>query len=346
MPNEILFAGGRRETVTIVSGTVTEVTTAGTYDATYSDCALQVQGSGNVFKVDLYSETTGNLSKVSISGAGSKLFVHVAINYGASAFAPSNRIIELVDSSGFPWFGIRGSGSNNTRSFGIYWNSGTGASPVWTQMGTPEALESDVFTLDIEFTFGTPHSVNVYQNNSLWKSGTFTQGSFTNVAEVRFGGTSTAGGQPSVRFSQILITDNISTIGSFVRTTRATAAGANAGFTNDHTAVNEVVVSDATLQSAASAGLRTTHVMSDVVVPTGLEIGAVFHWFRARNTGVAPNNVRSVLRSGGIDYVTPDITLIGASFVPVGARYNVDVLGTNWTEAEWNGIEAGYESAT
>lgn len=346
MPNEILFAGGRRETITIVSGTVTEVTTGGTYNTTYSDCALQVQGSGNVFKVELYSETTRNLSKVSISGAGSKLFVHFTMNYGASNFAPSNRIVELVDSSGFPWFGIRGAGGGTTRSFGIFWNSGTGASPVWTRIGSVDSLDSGIVQYDIEFTFGTPHSVNVYQNNSLWKSGTFTQASFTNVTEVRFGGTSSSGTQPTVRFSQILITDNISTIGSFVRTTRATAAGANAGFTNNHTAVNEVVVSDATLQSAGSAGLRTTHVMSDVVVPTGLKIGSVFHWFRARNDGIAPVNVRSVLRSGGIDYVTPNITLIGTAFVPVGARYNVDVLGTNWTEAEWNGIEAGYESAT
>lgn len=345
MPKEILFAGGRRETITIVSGNVTEVTTAGTYNTTYSDCALQVQGAGNVFKAELYSETTRNLSKVSISGAGSKLFVHVAVNYGASAFVPSNRIIELVDSNGFPWFGIRGSGSNNTRSFGIYWNSGTGASPVWTQMGTPDALESGVVSLDIEFTFGAPHTVNVYQNNSLWKSGSFTQGSFTNVAEVRFGGTSSNGAQPTVWFSQILITDNIPTIGSFVRTTRPTAVGANAGFTDNHTAVNEVVVNDATFQSGNTVGVRTTHVMSDVVVPTGFEIGSVFLWMRAKNNNISPVGVKSVLRSGGIDYATPEIDLINFFYSPVGARYDLDPLGVSWSEAEWNGIEAGYEMA-
>lgn len=346
MPDEVLFVGGRKETITVLSGTVVEDTTVGNFDATYSDCALRVNGQNNVFKADLYTETTGALNKTTISGAGSRLFVHFVARYGSS-LTVQNRMFQLVDSSGFAWFGIRGSATASSGTgFNIFWNSGTGASPVWTELGTGLPITTSLLTWDIEFTFGSPHSVNVYINGSIWRSATFTQPLFTNVSEIQFAGTGSTGGQPTIWFSQIIATDNVSTIGSFVRTSRATGIGANTGFTGNHTAVNEVVGSDTTIQSATTAGLRTTHVMSDVTVPVGLEIRTVFHWLRAKNDGSAPNNIRSVLRSGGIDYVTPNISLINVGYSPVGARYNVDPLGTNWTESQWNSIEAGYESAT
>lgn len=346
MPDEVLFVGGRRDSITVIAGTVTEDTDNTTFNNTYSDCSLRISGDSNRFKFDLYSETSNALSKVTLSGAGSRLFVHFVFRYGAS-LGTSNRMFQLVDSDGFPWFGIRGSvnapGSSN---FNIFWNSGTGASPTWTELGTGITIPGGVNAWDVEFTFGSPHSVNVYINGSIWRSGTFTQALFTNVASVEFGGISSGGGQPTLWFSQFIATDNVSTVGSFVRTSRATGIGANVGFTGNHTAVNEVVGTDTTVQSATTAGLRTTHVMSDVSVPPGLEIRAVFHWLRAKNDGNAPNNLRSVLRSGGIDYVTPNMPLINVGYSPVGARYNVDPLGTNWTETVWNNIEAGFESAT
>lgn len=345
MPNEVLFVGGRKETITVLSGTVVEHTVNTTFNPTYSDCSLRLTDISHKFKVDLYSETSNSLSKTTVSGAGTKIFVHFVHQFNSSLNITGGAIMLLVDSNGFPWFSIRGDGAGSL-SFNIFWNSGTGASPVWTAIGTGVNITGAVEIWDVEFTFGTPHSVNVYRNGSIWRSGTFTQASFTNISQVEFGAVSTSGVQPYHHYSQIIVTDNVSTIGSFVKTSRATAVGANTGFSGNHTAVNEVVSSDATIQSATTAGLRTTHQMEDVTVPVGLEIRTVFHWLRAKNDGSAPNNIRSVLRSGGIDYVTPNISLINVGYSPVGARYNVDPLGTNWTETQWNNIEAGYESAT
>lgn len=348
MPNEVLFVGGRRETISILSGNVTQTTDTARFDTVYSDCALLMGNSNARFKADFYTETSNVLSKVIINTPGTRIFVHFVLSYGASAFQPAGPIFRLVDTDGFEWFSIRGSGSgiSSTTSFGIFWNSGTGAVPVWTEIGTSSPITTSLEAWDVEFTLGTPHSVNVYRNGSIWKSGIFTQAAFTNIDHVAFSSPSTVGGQPNTAFSQIMVTDNVSTVGSFVRTARATGIGANVGFTGNHTSVNEVVVNDLTIQSATVAGLRTTHAMSNVTVPSGLEIRAVFHWLRAKNDGVAPNNLRSVLRSGGIDYVTPNMPLLNIGYSPVGARYNVDPLGTNWTETEWNNIEAGYESAT
>lgn len=345
MPDEVLFVGGRKESITVLSGTVVEHTDATTFNPTYSDCSLRLNNIIHRFKVDLYSETSNALSKTTVSGDGTKIFVHFVHKFSASSNINGGAMMLLVDSNGFPWFSIRGDGGGSL-SFNIFWNSGTGASPVWTAIGTGLNITEALEIWDVEFTFGTPHSVNVYRNGSIWRSGTFTQASFTNIAQVEFGASSTGGGQPSHHYSQIIVTDNVSTIGSFVKTSRATAVGANTGFSGNHTAVNEVVGSDATIQSATTAGLRTTHVMGDVTVPLGLEIRTVFHWLRAKNDGTAPNNIRSVLRSSGIDYVTPNIPLINVGYSPVGARYNVDPLGTNWTESQWNSTEAGYESAT
>lgn len=341
MPDEVLFVGGRRDSMTVLGTQWSESTTAGRFDPAYSDCATWLINTSinNRIKFDLYSETSNALSKVTL-GTGQRLFVHFVSWQGfRGSGVGGNNMFELLDSNGFPWFAIR-SVSPNTSN--IWFNSGTGASPVWTQIGAGATITETLLTWDVEFTLGSPHSVNVYLNGSIWRSGTFTQASFTDIASGAFG---PAQGENHF-VSQIIATENISTIGSFVKTARATGIGANVGFTGNHTAVNEVIQNDSTFQSATTAGLRTTHVMSDVVVPTGLEIRAVFHWLRAKNDGSAPNNIRSVLRSGGIDYVTPNIPLIGVGYSPVGARYNVDPLGTNWTEAEWNGIEAGYESAT
>lgn len=346
MANEVLFVGGRKETITVLSGNVVEHTDAATFNSTYSDCSLRLTNPIHRFKVDLYSESANSLSKTTVSGDGTKIFVHFVHQFNPNLGA-GGAFFLLVDSNGFPWFSIRGSVANSgPTSFNIYWNSGTGASPVWTEIGAGVNITTAVEIWDVEFTFGTPHSVNVYRNGSIWRSGTFTQASFTNISQIEFGAVSSSGTQPTHHYSQIIVTDNVSTIGSFVKTSRATAVGANAGFSGNHTAVNEVVGTDTTIQSATTAGLRTTHVMGDVTVPLGLEIRTVFHWLRAKNDGTAPNNIRSVLRSGGIDYVTPNIPLINVGYSPVGARYNVDPLGTNWTESQWNSIEAGYESAT
>lgn len=345
MANEILFAGGRLDSLVLSSGAATELTTAGRFDSSYCDASVNIQDAAGQVDAGFYTQSGGVLSAATVV-SGETLWVHVDTYGGGYASSGSNSLFICIrDSSGFPWLALKGlNGGGNGFSAGLYYNSGTGASPTWTLIGTVWTKDvGAIVTWDLELTLGSPHSINLYKDGALFRNGTFTQASFTNAAKMSFTGWHNSTG---TGYSQMLATRGISTIGAKVKTSRATAAGANTGWTGSYASVNEAVGSDANLQNAATAGLKSTHAMGDVTVPSGFEIKSVFHWMRAKNDGTGPTKIKSVLRHSGADYATADLSGIGLGYGPIGARYDADPLATNWTQTTWNAIEAGYESAT
>lgn len=344
MPAEVLFIGGRRESVALITGSPVDTTTSTRYDTNYADASLYLN-TNDVVQHSLFSQSSNVLSATTVV-SGETIYVHFDFvhNSGASTRTTIN-LVELRDSSGFPWLGIRGASGNGGYRF-VY-NSGTGASPVWTLIGANFTLTAGVrYTLDVALTIGATHSAALYQDGSLIQNGTFSQASLTNIAAVRYSSVADSGtSNNNTHLSQLMATRDISTIGAKVKYSRATGAGANTGWSNSHTSVNEVVGSDLTVQSAASAGLKSTHAMGDVTVATGFEIKSVFHWLRAKNDGSAPTNIKSVLRQSAVDYSTGNLSGIGVGFGPIGARYDTDPSGSPWTATSWNAIEAGYEAA-
>lgn len=335
-----LFAGSRLDSIIPVSGTVAEITTAANIETAYSDAGVQISPTAAA-KIGLY-EAVSNVLSPTVVVAPDTFWFHTAIFISGNQNSAVNTV-EFRDSSGFPWLALRKGPVNGEHQ--IAWNSGTGASPVWTLVGSIVNLPiSGVRFLDISVTLGSPHAFEVFVGNTSVASGTFTQASFTEVAEVRFNGFVSI--QPFT-ISQVLATENIPTVGAKVRTLRPSAVGNYTAWSGDHTNVNEAINSDATLNSSATAGQRETHAFTDVTVPSGFEIDSVFHWMRAKNDGSAPNNIRSLLRSGVVDYTTGDLSGIGLGYSPVGALYETNPgTGINWTEAGLNGYEFGYESAT
>jgi hypothetical protein len=345
MADEVLFAGGRRDSLLVTGGSPVEVTTSGRFDSTFADSAILLQPTDSV-QHGLFTQTGGVLSSDTVV-EGETLFVHFEqFNASAASGSASINLVDFRDSSGFPWLAVRGAGTPDTYVF--VFNSGTGASPVWTAIGANFTLtRSALLELDIVLTLGSPHTATLYVGRSILRTGTFTQALLTNIAAIRYGSPANSGtAANNTHISQMMATRGISTLGAKVRYSRATGAGANTGWSGTHTAVNEAVGSDATLQNAATAGLISTHAMGDVTVSAGFEIKSVFHWLRAKNDGTSPNNIRSVLRSSGVDYATGNLSGMGLGYGPVGARYDTDPLGNNWTQSVWNAIEAGYESAT
>ena len=342
MVAEILFAGGKRDSVEVLGGTVTDTTTAGRFDSSYADGAVQISvDAGSIFKHKLYTQSGGVLTPTTVE-VGESFFLHFEVS-GGNTTSSSDGGITLRDSSAHPWVLLNHAG---TGVIAIYYNSGTGASPVWTKVGADVGRAPETrYIYDIELVLGSPHTLNFYVDGSLVRSTTFTQASLTEIADVHYRGLYRVGAGVTA-LSQIMATRDISTIGAKVKTSRATGAGANTGFSGTYADVNEAVGSDVSLQSGVTAGLKSTHAMGDVTVPSGFEIKSVFHWLRAKNGGTGPVNIRSVLRHGGTDYATADLSGIGLGFGPVGARYDADPVGTNWTATTWNAIEAGYEAAT
>lgn len=343
MPNEILFAGGGFETISTSFNA--SVSTTQSMNATYSDHTIRLDPDSFCWAEFLFR--TGSNLALGSATTGETVWVHALVT-GSGNFNPTSGIIapliELRDSSGFPWFGLRCIVSGIVQPM---YNSGTGASPVWTAVGATFASAAETLNYDVALTLGSPHSVTVYKDNTAISTGTFTQALLTSLDRVRFGGVHTsAGATQGTGISQVLVTSNISTVGAIVAQSKGTADGANTGWTGAFSDVNEIGVNDATTQAAATAGLIETHVMSDITVPAGFEINTVFHWMRAKNDGTAPNNIRSTLRLSGANYAGPTASNIGLGYGPVGSKWTQAPNASNWTAANFNAIEFGYESLT
>lgn len=338
---EYLYAGGRMDSVRVLVGTPAEITSAGRFDSTYADSAIYCESGENI-ATDFVTSTAGVLSATTVV-TGETLWSHFEMYPGASSGSVRS-VVEFWNASSQPWLAIRT--TTTSALYGLYYNSGTGASPTWTLIGSTFGLTSSTrYIVDIKLTLGSPHSVEFSLDGTLSQSGTFTQASLTSLSSVAFGYVSTGGTGSS--WSQILHTRDIPTIGAKVYTRRGTADGANTGWTGAYTDVNEAITNDASVQNSASAGQKETHVMADITVPSGFEVGSVFHWMRAKNDGTAPNNIHSVVRVSGTDYATGNLANIGTSFGPIGARYDQNPgTAANWTAAGFNGIELGYESDT
>lgn len=338
---EYVFAGGRLDSVRIVSGSPAEVTTSGRFDSAYADCAIACSNTVT-FAADFKTASANVLSDTDVV-TGETLWAHAEVYFTASS-STARSVVEFQNAAGEPWLALRTTTTSGT--YGVYYNSGTGGSPTWTLIGSTFAMaNSTSYALDFKLELGSPHSLEFSLDGTLSQSGTFTQASLTALRRAVFGFVST--GTNNTLWSQILCTEGISTIGNKVLTRRGTADGANTGWSGAYTDVNEAVGSDASVQSSTSAGQKETHAIADITLSAGQEIGCVWHWMRAKNDGSAPNNIKSVIRSGGTDFATGDLSGIGTSFAAVGARYDSDPdTASNWTQGGFNGIEAGYESAT
>lgn len=335
MPAEVLFLGGRLDSVKVI-GSATEV--ASSFDAVYADCSLNVFSTSSL-RCDLYTSTAGVLSATTVV-SGETLWTHFDFRHDSSF--TNGGVWVWYDSSNFPWFRFVQTSSSIVQG---QYNSGTGASPVWTNVGGTHLVGGSLTTLDFRITLGSPHSFELFSDGTTRLNGTFTQALFTNLAYFTCSGFHSAN---LSKFSQFALTRDIPTVGAKVRTMRPTANGANTAWAGVFSDVNEAINSDASVNSSGTAAQKETHAMGDLpALSAGTTIKSVWHWMRAKNDGVAPNNIKSVLRSGGVDYATGDLSGMSAGFGQVGAAYDLDpATAAAWIAANVNALEAGYESAT
>ena len=335
---QVLFAGGRLDSVSVTGGAPAEVSTAGRFDATYADAAVDCVAAAGQIQAT-FVDASNNPVDVT---TGQTLYAHFEMYCKAvGPFSTSTNHACLVDSSGNTWLALRHAGSSGL--LGLFYNSGTAGAPVWTQIGSGTfSANTSLFVFDLKLTLGSPHSVEWSVGNSVVQSGTFTQASLTTLRGLRLGLSA------SLVFSQILCTEGKSTIGAKVKYRRATGAGGNSGWSGAATNVNEAVNSDATVDTATSAGLRQTYPMTAVTVPANYAIASIFHFLRAKNDGAAPQNIKSSVRVSTTNYdYGSNMPGIGTSFGPCVARYDTDPsTSAPWSQSGANAAEFGYLSAT
>lgn len=328
MANRWLYAGGD---ISNVRGVGFDTPISSTrFDSNYADTAIRLNASTEYAIADFVDSSGAS----DAATTGETVWVHCSHYTSGSTTVAS--IMSLVDGSDQEWLAVRTTAVSGT--FGLYYNSGTGGSPVWTLIGSTFSLT--LITpqgMDIKLTLGSPHSVELYRNGSLIASGTFTQASLTSVDAVRFATASTS----EQAVSEIMATIGYNTVGGHVFYGKATGAGANTGWTGAYTTIDEPTVDDADLISSGTAGQRSTFAYSDMpALGSGYALGDAFMYTRAKNDGANPTNVKPVRRTaGGTDNVGSSFSGIGAGFANFLTRY------TGLTETEYNGSQFGVESA-
>jgi hypothetical protein len=339
-----LFVGGKFNSIVVESGTIAESSSAGFRDATYCDSALSLVGNASGIGYVSF-RTNAAIPALRTVVAGETVWAHVSAYY-ANVHTTNKNILWLADASGQPWLAIRLNGSGAP---GLYYNSGTGAVPAWTQIGSSFTIAQAVLlNIDLVCTIGAggTHEGVVYVANVEVARGNFTQASLTGLQRFYFGPNQTNTGISY--YSQILVTEGRSTVNANVKYTTATGAGTTNTMTGSATDINEAVGSDATVLQSGTAGQKATFAWGDVTVLATQVIGDVWLWYRAKNDGVAPQNIKSVTRSGGVDTASANLSGIGTGFSAIPYRVALDgtVGATVLTQAGFNACEFGVESAT
>lgn len=330
MANRWLFAGGDLGMMR-VSGSPSAGTTAGTFDTTYCDHSILSAATSAIIYAD-FTDSSG--ASDSVTGTET-LWFHTEVNI-ANNTTTANSIVALLNSSDQPWLAFCSTTSSG--NYGLFYNSNTGASPTWTQISSNFAIASSArYRVDIKLTLGSPHSAEIYINEVLQASGTFTQASLTAIDAVSMA----APAAINYRFSQIMAAVGITTINGHVFYGKPSGAGANTGWTGAYTTIDDVGIDDTDLISSGSAGQKSTFTYADLpTLAAGYTIGDLFMWTRAKNDGASPTNVKPVRRdSGGTDNVGSNFSGIGTGFGEFLTRYS------GVSPSEYNASEFGVESA-
>jgi len=344
--SKLLFAGCRSDSVTVTAGTISEDTAY--IDPAYSDAGVNFGSAGSI-AVNFYDPAAAPaLVRYSV-GVGHTLYWHATIGMNFdSGFVGS--CITFYDSADYPWLRMLWGGQ-------LQYNHGSGGGPVWANIGVntygQPGSNRRVAPWDIIVTIdaGGAHSVAMgISGNPIIARVGFNQPLMTNLAYAILESIDGPGRPPpkvETVLSEILVTEDLSTVNAHVFTRRATGAGAHSQWTGTYADVNEVITDDSTANTATAAGLLQSYPMSNIALPDGYEILGAFHWLRGKNSGTAPANLQSLIRGGdGVDHQTGNLSGIDVLFGHFGARYNVDpATGLQWTAAGWNApVQLGFVS--
>jgi hypothetical protein len=332
MANRYLYQGVKAGFTRNV-GTVLDTTTAGTFNSTYTDGGISISSASTSKVICDFTDGSGAADHAT---TGETLQVRWDTN--TSGAGSGAVLMQLSNNSDQP---VLRALQQTTSTLRLQYNSGTLASPVWTQIGFDITIPAGLVTWNLILTIdaaGTAHTYQMLLNNVYQFSGTFSMSLLTRVDNVNFVGNT------SVTFivSQVMATIGIGLVGSFVGCLKASGVGSNAGMIGAYTDVNEAILSDATLVSSGTAAQKTTFAMADLPAISGLTVGAESrHTFRAKNDGSAPANLKSVIRQSGSDTSSSAVSGMGAGFAPFTVSYNLTYAQINTA-----GFELGWESAT
>lgn len=336
MPSPLmLFAGGRVGDF-VVNGGIGEANPgAPWYDTTYSDCATTLGAS--VTATCNFTDASGAAVTV---GVGYTVNAHAYMGYSRGLVA--GVLMTFYNASNQPWLRINCPSNGITQ---LQYNSNTGASPTWTNLGGTQSTGTGDVDLSLKIDASNTHTVLFAIAGTTVYTGTFTNANLTATSIAYFTILNTDPGG-TLYMSQVMGSRDIGLVLGKLKTLRATGAGTYSQWTGAYTDVNEVLTNDATYNSVTTNDQLQSYNMTDITVPSQYAIASVMHRFRIRNDGTAsPLNVQGIARSGGADYLTANLSPVVAAYGYVGTRYDTDpATGVAWTQSGVNALQLGFKS--
>jgi hypothetical protein len=293
----VYFAGGE-DSEFIQSGGGSVDTTSGHWRSSWARCALATNNNPSTWQ---------NLAPFSASTfwATARLFVNVATNGNTI----NTDLIAFLDSGGVKRLAIRGTGTAGQLK-AVKINAVGTVTQIGSNFTWPgaSALSGAPDKLDLNVTYAVAGALTFYLNGvQLFTfSGDVTTDSVTSLATIQFSGLTSNGHD----WSEVIVTD-ADTRSLGLLSLPPVANGNTHNFDTGTPAaanVNEITLSDATLDGSSTAGQIDEYTIGSL--PAGsFTILAVGVSARMQKSATGPSKMDLLLRSGTTDYASADQVL-------------------------------------
>jgi hypothetical protein len=260
--------------------------------------------------------------------AQTALWVHaVCSNTPSSPYGTGTKWFRLLNEAGVEVVQAVG----HSGGFTIKWLNGA----VWQTVGSLGVTGMAEGTLDVEINIAVDGRIAWYWNNQIMGQWNGDTSGLSPIARIRMGRVRDF--NSSATYNQI-IAASFPTLGHVLKRRVATADGAHVAWTGGFGDVDDAALNDTDAISASADGAKesfTGGTLSGVSV--GSVVKAVVVAARCRNDGggIAPQNVKGLLRISATDYESP------AMSIGIGYRGSMAIFMQNpATVADWGASNA------
>ena len=338
------FFGGEMSSVFPLNSLVTEDTTAGSFDATYSRCALVTVGP------------YGSANSPTWTAEPNFWFHFVfAMSYGYSSspsgnllllYAGSTVVAQLAIVAGISTFTLQ----LQTLQAGVMTSVGSAQTLTTSQADSSSFYR---YTVDINVTAGAAGSaLFVLGGSAVATASGLNHSAWSGVTSLTLAGTMDTfiNANTTTWWSQ-MIADNTNTIGRYLITDQPTNESAtNTGWTGAGGASKLADINDTPWVDDTTYIQSTTTGQTDTFYQSGLNLTGYYILGRGVAARVRVNDGASVirthlaLRDAGANYVSPTYNL-SAGFTPVMYMWTADPATNNiWTPTAAAAVEFGVQS--
>lgn len=321
----IVFAGNEREPFGAIVPSVTEVTTASTFNSTYCRSSLLASGS---------------LSTITTPALGSLATSYTRFDFYSAFVSNSGRVFaRWYNALGVEVFRLIGDTSFHLQM--AYWN---GASFI--NIGSPYTLVANtLITIEVKIVCGGSGSAELSVNNTSIGTGSASMTLVTDIDKVVL--VDNIGGGSAMYYSRLMVaTVPMVSWQQFVAPATSNGSDSTDG-TGTFTDINELPFNDATLINLPTAGNRRDFKSASRSLGAGTVVGVTVT-ARAQKGLTGPSKIKFYVVQSSTRYYSPDIPLT-TTFT--GYEYTWETnpaTGLAWTTTAAGdaNLEWGWEAVT